>query len=464
MNGKRGFAAALLLGLVVTTSATSRLEAASRKPNVIIIFTDDQGTLDAGCYGTKDIQTPAIDRLAKRGVRFTQFYSAAPVCSPSRAGLLSGRYPKRAGMPGNAAPPPSESVNHLKELEGDSEPSAWAKQITIAEMLKGAGYKTAHIGKWHLNYRQGEKPLDQGFDYSFGHMDGCIDNYTHFFYWNGPNRHDLWKNNQRIHRPGKFFPDLMVEEASAFMTTNKDKPFFIYFALNTPHYPYQGEPHWLDVYKDVKYPRNLYNAFVSTQDDRIGKLIDKVDELGLKEETIIIFQSDHGHSTESRAHGGGGFAGPYRGAKFSLFEGGIRVPAIISWPGHLPEGESRDQLGHGCDWFATIAELSSAKLINKDIDGKSLVNVIQSNTAKSPHEVTHWTIGNSWAVRRGDWKLIGNPRDTSNRAPIGKNDKLFLANLAQDKTEMKNLAGDHPQVVSELRALHDSWAKTTVGK
>lgn len=451
---------AIVFGPHGLTSSTTTL-AANRRPNVIIVFTDDQGTLDAGCYGTKDIQTPAIDRLAKRGVRFTQFYSAAPVCSPSRAGLLTGRYPLRAGMPGNAASPPAESINHLDEVESGDTKTSWAQQITIAETLKAAGYKTAHIGKWHLNYKRGERPLDQGFEHSFGHMDGCIDNYTHFFYWNGPNRHDLWLNNQRIHRPGKFFPDLMVQEASEFMTNNKQQPFFIYFALNTPHYPYQGEPHWLETYKDVKYPRNLYNAFVSTQDERIGKLVDKVDELGLRDDTVIIFQSDHGHSTESRAHGGGGYAGPYRGAKFSLFEGGIRVPAIVSWPGHLPEGVSRTQLAHGCDWLPTIADLCGAKLIQKDIDGKSLVDVIKQGDAATPHEVVHWTIGNSWAVRRGDWKLIANPRDTSNRGSLGPADKMFLANLAKDKTEMKNFATDNPSVVAELKASHDAWAKST---
>ena len=305
-----------------------------------------------------------------------------------------------------------------------------------------------------------EKPQDQGFDYSFGHMDGCIGNYAHFFYWSGPNRHDLWRNGKRIHMPGQFFPDLMVDEASEFMTKNKDNPFFIYFALNTPHYPYQGEPYWLETYKDVPYPRNLYNAFVSTQDDRIGKLMDQVDKLGLKEDTIIIFQSDHGHSTESRAHHGGGNAGPYRGAKFSLFEGGIRVPAIISWPGRLPENESRDQLTHGCDWFPTIAELCGVKLPNENIDGKSLVKVLEFDT-DSPHEALHWTIGGSWAVRRGDWKLLGNPRDTSNKGSLGKNDKLFLANLSIDKTETKNLAANHPRVVEEMRELHNNWSKST---
>ncbi|WP_166830217.1 sulfatase-like hydrolase/transferase [Thalassoroseus pseudoceratinae] len=427
------------------------------RPNVIVILTDDQGTLDAGCYGATDLQTPSIDRLAKRGVRFTQFYAAAPVCSPSRAGLLTGRYPILAGMPGNAGGPPNEGVNELSDMETPK--SVWAKQTTMAEMFHAAGYATAHIGKWHLNIRNGERPLDQGFDYSFGHMGGCIDNFTHFFYWSGPNRHDLWRNNERIREPGQFFPDMMVTEASEFISTNREKPFFIYFAMNTPHYPYQGEPEWLETYKEVPYPRNLYNAFVSTLDSRIGRLLDHVDKLGLTNDTIIVFQSDHGHSTESRAHNGGGNAGPYRGAKFSLFEGGIRVPAIISWPGHLPEGEVRNQLAHSCDWLPTVAELCDVRT-PQNIDGQSLVPVVVSAEVSTPHDTLHWTFGNSWAVRHGDWKLIANPRDTSNRGPLGKEDKLFLSNVNQDKSEMENLARKNPNTVKELKALHDAWSQT----
>ena len=165
----------------------------------------------------------------------------------------------------------------------------------------------------------------------------------------------------------------MVEEGVAFLRQNKDRPFFLYFAINEPHYPYQGDPKWLERYADLKYPRNLYAAFLSTMDERIGRLIAELDALGLRERTIVIVQSDHGHSTEERAHFGGGSAGSYRGAKFSLFEGGIRVPAIVSWPGHLPEGEVRDQVAHGCDWLPTIAELCGVPLPKVHLDGKSLV-------------------------------------------------------------------------------------------
>ena len=427
-----------------------------RKPNVIIIFTDDQGTIDANCFGANDLVTPGIDSLAARGVRFTQFYAGAPVCSPSRATLLTGRYPVRAGVPGNAGSVPP----HLREPGKGDSPGLASEQVTIAETLKAAGYTTAHIGKWHLGYGEGRVPNHQGFDHWFGHLNGCIDNFSHFFYWAGPNRHDLWRNGKRIQAAGSFFPDLMVEEAERFIESNKDQPFFIYFALNCPHYPYQGDAKWLTHYRDSPYPRNLYAAFVSTLDERIRQLLAIVEMAGLRENTIVVFQSDHGHSTEPRAHGGGGSAGPYRGAKFSLFEGGIRVPAIISWPGHLPQGEVRAQLAHGCDWLPTIAELCGAKLLEADIDGKSLAGVIKSENAPSPHKVVHWKTGGQWAVREGDWKLIGNPKDTSNKGELGKEDKLFLANLAEDETEMTNLAAKHPDQVKHLKRLHDEWEKT----
>ena len=441
-----------MLRLALALFATSALLAGTgfaRQPNVIVIFTDDQGSVDLGCYGTKDIETPSTDGLAERGVRFTQFYAAAPVCSPSRAGLLTGRYPVRAGVPGNTT-----------SIKG--KPGMPAEQVTMAEHFKAAGYKTAHIGKWHLGYIPEHMPNGQGFDYSFGHMGGCIDNYSHFFYWQGPNRHDLHRNGEEIFEDGKFFPDLMVREACDFIRKHQAEPFFIYFAMNTPHYPYQGEPHWLERYKDLPKSRQLYNAFVSTQDARIGDLMRYIDEVGLRDETIFVFQSDHGHSTEERAHFGGGSSGIYRGAKFSLFEGGLRVPAIISWPGKIPEARTFDQLAHSCDWLPTLAELAGIELIDADIDGRSLVPLLSGKSDKSPHGLVHWHVGTGpraqWAVRDGDWKLIGNVRDTSNpKAPGDPAAKRYLVNLKTDASEKINLASQHPEVVKKLEAAHNAW-------
>ncbi|WP_169972931.1 sulfatase family protein [Tautonia rosea] len=423
-----------------------------RQPNVVLIFTDDQGTIDAGCYGADDLTTPAIDALASRGVRFTQFYAAAPVCSPSRAGLLTGRYPIRAGVPGN--------VSSTRGVPGMP-----TEQVTIAEVFREAGYATGHVGKWHLGYSPETMPRGQGFDSSFGHMGGCIDNYSHFFYWAGPNRHDLWDDGEEVHRPGRFFPDLMVERAETFIEEHRDRPFFLYFALNMPHYPYQGEPEWLDHYADLPEPRRQYAAFVSTLDARVGRLMEAIDRLGLTEETIVVFQSDHGHSTEERAFFGGGSAGPYRGAKFSLFEGGIRVPAIVRWPGHLPEGETRDQVALGCDWLPTLMDLCGIEDNRLDLDGMSLAPVLRDPDAPSPHEVVHWKVGRGsgaqWAVRQGRWKLIGNPRDTTNGAnPIPDLGPRFLVNLEEDPGERVNRIEDQPEIARKLEARHEDWLRS----
>ena len=446
MNPFRKPTAAVLVALSAATMWGSLAQSAER-PNVIIIYTDDQGTLDAGCYGAEDLQTPNIDALARRGVRFTQMYAPSAICSASRAGLLTGRIPARAGVPGN--------VSSQEGVAGMSQ-----DEMTIADMLQAAGYTTGHIGKWHLGYTPETMPNGQGFDYSFGHMGGCIDNYSHFFYWAGPNRHDLWRNGRQIWEDGHFFPDMMVDECEAFLEKNKDHPFFVYWANNMPHYPLQGTAKWREVYKDLPSPRDKYNAFVSTLDERIGRVIAKIDQLGLREKTLIIFQSDHGHSTEERTFGSGGYCGPYRGAKGCLFEGGLRIPSIVSMPGTVPESVTRDQMAVGCDWLPTIADFCGAPLPPARLDGKSLKQVIIED-GPTPHETFYWRLGQGknaqWVVRQGDWKLLGNPRDNSHKAELTKDDRLFLVNLGEDITEMTNIAGNHPEVVSRLSAIQEAY-------
>lgn len=446
---RRSFSSFVCVFLCMIVLCNSEVRASTRleQPNVIIILTDDQGSIDLNCYGAKDLITPHMDSIAKRGIRFTQFYAAAPVCSPSRAGLLTGRIPRRAGVPGNV------SSKHGKI-------GMPAEQVTIAEMMKQAGYQTAHVGKWHLGYTAETMPNGQGFDFSFGHMGGCIDNYSHFFYWNGPNRHDLWKNGKEVWHDGKYFPDLMVQQCQNYIKESKDKPFFLYWAINVPHYPLQGTDKWRKKYADLSAPRNKYAAFVSTMDDCIGALLKTLDKFKLRENTILIFQSDHGHSQEERTFGGGGSAGPFRGAKFSLFEGGIRVPAMISWPGTIVEGETRHQLATGCDWLPTIADLTGVSPPQHKLDGKSLKAVIDSPQAISPHSDFYWQIGKSWAVREGDWKLLGNPRDTSLQGQLTKDDQFFLVDLSKDMSEKHNLAASSPRKVEHLKRIYDRYQKS----
>ncbi len=424
------------------------------QPNVIIVYTDDQGSVDAHCYGSEDIETPNIDRLAATGIRFTQMLAPSAICSASRAGLLTGQFPARAGVPANVS---SEKGNSGMPTE----------KVTMAELFGAAGYATGHIGKWHLGYTPETMPNAQGFDYSFGHMGGCIDNYSHFFYWQGPNRHDLWRNGEEIWRDGEYFGDLMVDEVTRYISDHRDGPFFIYWAINWPHYPLQGTSKWREKYADLPHPRDKYATFVSTTDELLGNMLDHLESVGLREKTIVLFQSDHGHSVEERTFGGGGSAGPYRGHKGTLFEGGLRVPSVVSWPGNLPEGEVRDQLVCGIDWFPTLAELSGVPLPeNNRIDGESIVSVLKNGDADTPHGQLYWRLGGNpenakWAVRDGDWKLLGNANENvkpQGAVPLTKEDKVgFLVNLSEDIGESKNVAKEHPQVVERLIDLREEY-------
>ena len=430
---------------------------AQKKPNVIIIYTDDQATLDVNILGAKDLVSPNMDKLMLSGTTFTQFY-ASPVCSPSRASLLTGKNPQRAGVPGNAG----QDLSRTSGLP----PS----EYTMAEMFKENGYATYLIGKWHLGYQPEMRPNRQGFDYSFGHLVGCIDNYSHFYYWGGdnnyvggPNRHDLYRNNEEIFLDGEYFPDLMVKEAKKVIDKKSEDPFFIFFAMNTPHYPYQGYAKWIKYYRDkgVKHPRDLYAAFLSTQDEKIGELIKLIEDEQLRENTIIIFQSDNGHSTETRAYHGGGFTGPYRGAKQSLFEGGIRVPAAISWPGKIPSNQFRDQMSVNVDWMPTLIDLCGFDTDTSDMDGKSLLPIIENENAPSNHERGYcWEFGRrgdpTWVARKGKWKLYANPYDTSRREYTYP-EKFVLFDLENDPGESVNLYDQKPNIVYELKSLYKAW-------
>lgn len=442
-------AASFMTILPLLTGAQNKPKGSDVKPNVLLIYTDDQGSLDMNIYGAKDLYTPNMDALARKGVRFTQFYAAAPVCSPSRASLLTGRYPQRAGL----------TMNASSDRGGKTEMPA--TQFTMAEMFQSAGYATGHIGKWHVGYNPSTMPNQQGFDYSFGHMGGCIDNYSHYFYWQGPNRHDLWRNGDEVWEDGKFFPDLMVSEVSQFMEKNKAAPFFLYWAINVPHYPLQGQKKWREYYKDLPSPRREYAAFISTMDEKIGAVLQRMNELGLEKNTIVVLQSDHGHSEEERTFGGGGYAGPYRGSKFSLLEGGIRVPAVISWPGTLPENAVRDQLAVNVDWFPTLAELCSVPLPDRKLDGRSLVKVIHSSEAPSAHDSFIWQSGGGdnpqWAVRQGDWKLLHNPLGNKFPGTGNSEQDMYLFNIKKDAAESRNEAHQHQDLVKALTVKYEDW-------
>lgn len=435
----------------------------SDRPNVIILFTDDQGTLDANCYGSNDLITPNIDKLAATGVRFTQAY-AHTVCCPARAALMTGRHPQRGG------------VHHWTQGDMNAKKgiNMALEEVTLAEVLKGAGYRTALFGKWHLGAHRDFGPKKQGFDEFFGIRDGFIDNYNHYFL-HRTGFHDLYEGTEAVTADGKYFPELMVRRSLKFIEENRENPFFLYVPFNIPHYPEQALAEHEKLYADVQDPaRKSYGAMITTTDHYIGQVIDKLEELGLRENTIVVFMSDNGHSEETtytiqvdehksgypEGHfygaSGGGNTGEWIGSKSTFLEGGIRVPAIISYPGKLPQGEVRDQVITAMDWFPTVLQLCEVKPEPDApaLDGHSLLTIIDSAEAVSKYgDVLHFAWGNHWAVRDGNWKLIG-VQPTNGNPP-----KLSLRNLADEQPELINHASKHPEIVARLQDLHKAWVK-----
>ncbi len=435
-----------MLAVVLAVSPVS----AAERPNVVIFFSDDQGYGDLGCFGAKDIETPNLDALARSGLRFTDFYSAAPFCSPSRAALMTGRYPIRAGVPGN-----------VRSREGSV--GMPASEVTVAELAKSVGYRTGVFGKWHLGSTDATRPNAKGFDDFFGHHAGCIDYLTHNFIWSKSAHHCLWRNRTEVFEAGTYFTDLIAREASRFIDENHDRPFLLYVPFNAPHYPMQAARRFFEKYKHLPKQRQQYAALVGHMDEAVGTIMSKLKAHGLTDKTLVLFMSDNGHSVEARAHGGGGSAGPFKGHKFSLFEGGIRSPFIVSWPGRLAAGEVRSQVGIAMDILPTIAEAIGAKLpADRKIDGRSLWPRLESADAPSPHEAVFWHFGRSFAVRKGQWKLVVEvPRGKENK---GKPEQVFLSNIQDDPGEANNLADANPNVVRTLRASHNAWLADVRGR
>jgi arylsulfatase A len=471
MKKKQPYLITIMLWLILTCMVSSGKPATKEiKPNVIIIYTDDQGTLDVGCYGAEDLYTPNIDKLAQSGIRFTQAYAQTVSC-PSRAALLTGRHPQRSGINNWA----QNNANDQKK--GVNMPLS---EFTIAEVLKENGYRTGLFGKWHLGAALGNGPIEQGFDEFFGHRGGFIDNYVHFFL-HGKGFHDLWNNNEEVFDRGAYFPTVMTEKAIQFIERNRNEPFFLYAAFNLPHYPEQPDSAFVNRYASLDEPRRSYATMVSTVDDKIGQIVKRLEELGILENTVIFFMSDNGHSTEETmiridnhtsglpkgtdycSHGGGGYTGKWRGAKGSFLEGGIRVPAIISYPGHFRENQIRDQVISGLDFFPTICEITGSKLPDAQLDGFSLLPIIESGDAGSNHNILYFQWEDQWAVREGRWKLITNGLDFTGRYSNHpqKEEKMespYLADMEADHPEQDNCAKDHPEIVDKLSKLYEKWA------
>ena len=462
----KNFAAMLIAAAFL--SAAFPAFAQERKPNVVIILTDDQGTLDANCYGSSDLYTPAIDSLAADGVRFTQAYSHT-VCCPTRAMLLTGRQPQRG------------NVNDWMQgpLNGPKGRNMLASEVTLAETLREAGYRTGLFGKWHLGGHRDHGPTKQGFDEFFGIRDGFIENYTHYFL-HREGYHDLYEGVREVFHRGRYFPDLMVDRALSFIERNQDRPFFVYIPFNIPHYPEQSLKRFRERYKAMAEPRRTYAATVTTTDDYIRRILLQLDRLGLRDNTIVVYQSDNGHSEEDYritvdghlsgfpkdwnygANKGGGNTGKWLGAKGSFLEGGIRVPAIVRYPPVVPQGEVREQIVTAMDWFPTILELvGEAPPEGVALDGHSALPIIASARADTAYGVMHWQWQKRWMVRDGDWKLMfQGARNLAGGDPA----EIYLSNLSDELPERKNYAAERPDLVKRLTAAHQAWVREVTPK
>ena len=441
------------------------LSALAAPPNVVFILTDDQGTLDANCFGSTDLFTPNLDKLAATGVKFTQAY-AHTVCCPSRAALMTGRHPQRSGI----------NSWTQGDMRGPDGINMALEEVTLAEALKGAGYRTALFGKWHLGAHRDFGAEKQGFDEFFGIRNGFIDNFRHF-QLHGAGYHDLYEGTREVWAEGKYFPELVVERSLTFMEQNRDRAFFLYLSLNIPHYPEEALREHAERYAKLPMPRRSYAAIVTTTDYYIGRVLDKLETLGLRENTIVIFQSDNGHSAEDYqikvdnhasgypkghnygANGGAGNTGntgKWIGHKGTFLEGGVRTPAIMSYPAKIPRGATRDQAVTIMDWYPTVLAYCGVALPAVKLDGHNLQPVIASGETPSRHPVLHFQWEEQWAVREGNWKLIVKPKNRK-KPELGLTQELFSLDGAEP--ERTNHAVGQPAVVARLQSLHEQWAR-----
>ncbi|TKG94003.1 arylsulfatase [Puteibacter caeruleilacunae] len=401
---------------------------ASAQPNVVIIFADDLGYGDLSCYGNPTIATPHLDKMAQEGAKLTQFYVGAPVCSPSRAALLTGCYPKRVGL-------------HVGVLSPNSKTGLNPKEETIAELLKEEGYATACFGKWHLGHHDKFMPLNQGFDQFYG-----------FPYSNDMSRKEQLKINPnskyKYHLPWldqrdtiAIDPDQtnvtqkLTARALEFISGNRNNKFFLYLAYPMPHIP---------LYASEKFqgtsPRGLYGDVVSELDWGVGEILGLLKKKGLDDNTLVIFTSDNGPWKVFKTHGGS--AGPLRGAKGTTWEGGVREPAIFRWPGHINGGQQITDVTSAMDILPTIAKLCKAPLPSRKIDGRDISSLLLSNESPEERPFIYYTkMGKLAGVREGAFKLVAD------------GDAYYLYNVEEDISEEYDLKDKKPELYKRMMSL-----------
>ena len=411
--------------------------ASETKPNILLILTDDQGYHDVSYYGTEDIRTPNIDQIAASGMRFDNFYANAPVCSPTRASLLSGRFPDVVGVPG--------LIRFRKENNwGYLNP----KTVLLPVELKKAGYHTAIIGKWNLGLESPSLPNEHGFDFFHGWLEDMMDDY-----WiHRRNGNNYMRINDKIIDPKEHATDLFTQWSVDYIKkqAKEEQPFFLYLAYNAPHFPVQPPKEWLDKVKlrepGINEKRAKLVALIEHMDNGIGQVIKALKESGQYENTLIIFTSDNGGHLPSMANNG-----PARDGKQSMYEGGLRVPTCIAWPGKIEAGTNSEQIDLSMDIYPTLLEVADIKLDHK-IDGRSFLTTLVGEQPQNIYRDLYFTRREGgmtyggqayYALRLGEWKLLqDNPFKP-----------MELYNLKLDPMEENNVIGENEDIYTELNVL-----------
>ena len=413
------------------TSITIAADAAQPRPNVVVIVADDLGYGDLGIQGGTDVPTPNIDSLARDGVRCTDGYVSCPVCSPTRAGLLTGRYQQRFGHEFNPGP---------GRRQGDGDGFGLPlEQVTLANVLKQAGYKTGIVGKWHLGYAAEFQPQKRGFDEFFGFLGGA-----HKYLPGDDNERGPIYRGTEVVQEKEYLTDAFGREAVAFVERHSHEPFFLYLTFNAVHNPPEVTDKYLERFSSITNPkRKPYAAMLSALDDNVGLVLKTLHDKKLDENTLVFFVSDNGGPQA----GNGSRNTPLKGDKGTVWEGGIRVPYFVRWKGHLEAGKVFSQPVISLDILPTAAAAAGATLSSgAKLDGVNLLPYLTGKETGAPHERLYWRFGPQHAVRQGNYKLVKT-----------RDGEAQLFDLAQDIGEQKNLAATEPEVLKQLNASYQTW-------
>ncbi len=415
-------AAIVMLGLNTPAEAQGK----ARRPNVLILLADDLGYADVGFHGCKDIPTPNLDALARKGVRFTSGYVSGPYCSPTRAGLMTGRYQTRFGHEFN----PGNNPKHGLPVD----------QATLADRFRALGYVTGLIGKWHLGSDPAMRPPQRGFQEYFGFLGG-----SHAYF---PGKGEpILRGDQPVEEK-EYLTDALAREAVGFIDRHAKEPFFLYLAFNAVHTPMQATEKRLERFAGIEdKQRRTYAAMNSAMDDAIGQVLAKLREAGLEEDTLIFFFSDNGGPTMVGTTINGSRNFPLRGSKRQLLEGGVRVPFLAVWQGRLPAGTTYDNPIIALDIYPTALSAAGAEIPRAwRLDGVNLLPYLEGKMPQAPHDFLFWRFGEQRAARKGDWKMVRYD-----------NSGTHLYNLRDDIGESTDLAAQQPDVLRELQTAWDRW-------